>query len=401
MLQTAEVLEWLVSWHEQFAIFLHGIADFREADKLIGGVGAGRRARTIFKGREGHQRLVAQRGRAEGRAAESHGALHQGMSQFDAGGTEAGGARFNVAAHLPSDEFKQFLVGIALIGAHVHHEATGIRHDVVLRARLNLGDTHLHRSEQVGLKGEEVGAEPVYVGQCFVDGIDAFIAGSMSRFAVGGAVQDHQSFLCHGGLHLGGLADDGDIHLRQAGQGFLDAILAGHFLFGGGKENEIPRQFFTAQGEEDVEETDESAAAVVAAESEESVAFLRRGERVALPARHGFHGVNVGVEQDGSFVGREAGLFAPHVVTDALGRRTFLFQIVFQKIGTVVFFATERRTPNEFCKQRNGIASKKVKVGRFQNRSGGKDLSFVCHTVEEKRQTMTTVFFLPFQLLQK
>ena len=189
-------------------------------------MGAGGGAGTIFKGGKGHQRLIAQRGRAEGSAAEGNGAPNQGVGQFDAGGTEAGGARFNFAAHLPSDEFKQFLVGIALIGAHVHHEATGIRHDVVLRARLNLGDTHLHRSEQVGLTREEVGAEPVDVGQCFVDGIDAFIAGGMSCFAVGGAVQDHQSFLCHSGLHLGGLSDDGDIHLRQAGQGFPAAALA-------------------------------------------------------------------------------------------------------------------------------------------------------------------------------
>ena len=401
MLQTAEVLEWLVSWHEQFAIFLHGIADFGEKDVFVGGVGAGGGAGTIFKGGKGHQRLIAQRGRAEGSAAEGNGAPNQGVGQFDAGGTEAGGARFDVAANLPADEFEQFLVGIAFVGAHIDDEAAGVGHDVVLRACLNLGDAHLHRSEQVGLTGEELGAEPMDVGQCFVNGIDAFIAGGMSCFAVGSAVQDHQSFLCHGGLHLGGLSDDGDIHLRQAGQGFLDAILAGHFLFGGGKENEIPRQVFAAQGEKRVQKTDEPAAAVVAAESEESVALHDGRERVALPARHGFHGVNMGVEQDGFFVGREAGLFAPHVVTDALGRRTFLFQIVFQKIGTVVFFATERRTPNEFCKQRNGIASKKVKVGSFQNRSGGKDLSFVCHTVEEKRQTMTTVFFLPFQLLQK
>ena len=55
---------------------LNGFADFFQTDVLIGRVRAGRVARTDFHGRERHQSLVAQRGRAERSFTRKYKPLH-------------------------------------------------------------------------------------------------------------------------------------------------------------------------------------------------------------------------------------------------------------------------------------------------------------------------------------
>ena len=96
----------------------------------------------------------------------------------------------------------------------------------MLRAGLDDRDRHLDRSQQVALLRELIRTEPVDILDRLVDGVDALIAGGVSRLAGGDAIEHHQSLLGDRRTHAGRFAHHGEADRRQLGQDALDAVLA-------------------------------------------------------------------------------------------------------------------------------------------------------------------------------
>ena len=283
---------------------LDGLRNLAEQDELVGTMAARRLAGTQLQRGEGHQRLVAQRGRPEGRHAHLHTTLHQGVVGGDAGRRQAEGARRELAPlHVLPQEVEEVLVFVKFVGAHVDDEAALVGDDVVLRAAVEDGHRHLGGAEQRTLLAETVVAQPHEVVQGLVDGVDTFVAGGMAALAVRHAVDDHESLLGHGGLHARGLAHDGHVNLRQLGQGQRKAASTADLLLAGGEVDQVVRRGRTPERAVGGQQAHQSAAAVVAAQAVEGVALDGGAEGVARPCADGLHRVDVGVEQQGGLPG--------------------------------------------------------------------------------------------------
>ena len=93
----------------------------------------------------------------------------------------------------------------------------------MLRTCRDDGNGHLYRPKQIGLLGETIGPEPFDIPHSFVNGVVSLFPGGMSCFAVGCAVDDHQTSFGNGQLHQGWFADNGELQRPQIGDDALQA----------------------------------------------------------------------------------------------------------------------------------------------------------------------------------
>lgn len=224
---------------EQSDVGLDGLPDFADADVFVGRVGACGVAGAELEGREGHERLVAEGRRPEGLHAHVYALADEGMANVDVRGAEPEGARLHLAAGVLADDVIDLLVRVEFVGAHVYHHVTLIGYYVVLCAGIDDRHLHLRGTEEVADALEPVAAEPAKVVEDFVDGVDALVAGGMSRLAVSRHVEHHESFLCYGGLHARRFAHDGNVYRRQFRQCLYDAVGSRHLFFGGSEEDKV------------------------------------------------------------------------------------------------------------------------------------------------------------------
>ena len=142
--------------------------------------------------------------------------------------------------------------------------------------------------------------EPVDRLDRLVDGVDALLAGGVSRLAGSDAVEYHQSLLGDRRTHAGRLAHHGEADRRQLGQDALNAVLARHFLLARGQEDQVVGLRLGTEDGEGLVERDYAGAGVVAAQAVESLIFrLFRQERILLPSGGRPHGVDMRVEEQG------------------------------------------------------------------------------------------------------
>ena len=327
---------------QQLQIQADGLLYLADKDELVRRVRARALAGAHLHGGEGHQRLVGQRGRAEGRAAQGHGAAHQRMPGRHVRRAQAERTRLRLAADVLLDFLEQFFVGVALVAADVHDERAAVGDDVVLRAGADHRHAHLHRAQQGRDALEAVVAEPGDVFQYLIDGVVALVAGGVAGAAGGGDVQHHQPLLGDGGLHLRRLAHEGEADGRQLGQDALDALAAGHFFFARSQVDEIVALRRAAQREERLQQADHAGARVVAAQAVElAVGFELGREGVFAPALHGLHGVDVRVEQQRGPLQVEAGAEAPDVVALAARLHALLLDVLLQAVGGTLLVAAD------------------------------------------------------------
>lgn len=161
-------------------------------------------------------------------------------------------------------------------------------------------------------------SEPVDVVEGVVDGVVASVAGGVATDAVSGGVDDHESFFGLGGLHGGGLTDEGYVYLGEQGYDAFDALGSADFFFGAGEEDEVVAEG-VALGEYVVgcEEADYRGSVVVAAEPVEGVAFDGGLVGWACPCADGLDGVDVGVEEEGGAMWVVVWVDGPDVVVVA------------------------------------------------------------------------------------
>ena len=284
-------------------------------DELIRGMGTGRVARSDLDGGEAHERLVAERGRAERHLAQHERPPDERMLRVEPRGVEAEAPGLDLAAHLRLDQLEQPLVAVELVGPDVDRKLAAVGDDVVLRAGVDHRDGHFHPAQKVAVVRELVGAEPVDVLDRLVDGVDALVAGGVSRLSGGDAIEHHQPLLGDRRKHPRRLADDGEMDGRQLGQDALEAVFPGDLLFARGEEEEVVGLRLGGQDPEGLIERDHAGAGVVAAQAVETVVVgLLRQEGVSLPSGDRLHGVDMRVQEEGRLGEVESRRDEPEVV---------------------------------------------------------------------------------------
>ena len=291
------------------------VTDLGAVDVLVRRVRAGRVARADLDGREAHERLVAERRRAEGLLAQHEAPLHERMLRLGPRGVEAEAPGLDLATYLFLDQLEEPLVAVELVRADVDRKLAAVGYDVMLRAGLDDRDRHLDRSQQVALLRELIRTEPVDVLDRLVDGVDTLIAGGVSRLAGGDAIEHHQSLLGDRRTHAGRFAHHGEADRRQLGQDALNAVLARHFLLARGQEDQVVGLRLGAEDGEGLVERDHAGAGVVAAQAVEPVILrLFRQERILLPSGGRLHGVDMRVEEQGRLGEVESRCDNPEVI---------------------------------------------------------------------------------------
>ena len=232
-----------------------------------------------------------------------------------------------------ANALEHFLVGLHLVGAYIDDKGAAVGNDIVLGASVDEGDGHLCGAQKRTDLGELGVAQPLDVVECMIDGVVALLASGMSRAAVSGAVEHHESAFGNGRLHASGLTDECHIDGREQGQHAFDAACATDFFLGGGKEDEVVVArggFHCAIG---LQKADKRSAVVVAAQSVDAVTLACGLMGLARPAVGGAHGVDVGAEQQGRALGRVVVAGEPKVVAVALWCEPVLCHPVGQMVG--------------------------------------------------------------------
>ena len=133
---------------EQLDVEIYGFADFAEPDIFVGGMGACGVAGPQFERREGHERLVAERGRAVGLFAHGEQLPDKGMAGVDAAGAQPCGAGLDIACDMRFYNVQYLLVGIEFVYPDVDGECASVGHLVVGGTGLDDGDAHLNGTQK-------------------------------------------------------------------------------------------------------------------------------------------------------------------------------------------------------------------------------------------------------------
>ena len=113
-------------------IELYCFTDFVEANIFIRSVRAARIARTDFYRRERHQRLVAQRRRAERLSAKRNETTHNGMTERNRRRTKPRAARLQSAVgHRRTNHLQRMLIAVGIRRAHVNNDSAQIRNNII------------------------------------------------------------------------------------------------------------------------------------------------------------------------------------------------------------------------------------------------------------------------------
>ena len=217
---------------KQLNVELDGLLYLRDFDEFVGSVAAAALTGAHLEAGTTEECLVAQGGAAVGRAAQFDGAAHEGVLRTDATGFEAHTARHDIALKMLANALQYFLVGLHFIGAHINDKGATVGHHIVLGASIDEGDGHLGGAQEGTDFRELRVANPRYVVDGMIDSIVALLSGGMSRTAVGGAVENHESAFGYGRLHACGFADECHIDVWKQGQYAFYAAGTTNFLLG-------------------------------------------------------------------------------------------------------------------------------------------------------------------------
>ena len=318
-------------------------------------MGARRFARSYLDRREGHERLVREGRRPEGFASGEYAPSHEGVSWRYGRRVEPqrAGGEGHVGEVLAQD-FDRLGVGVAIGSAQVDDEVAAVGHHVVLRAGLYLGDGEFRPSQPLRDEGELESPQPFDSLGSFVEGVDSLFAGSVSRPPVRGTVEHQQPLFADGRLHGRRFAHDGQIDRGQLLQGPGDAVCSRNLLFGRSQENQVVGLLAVGQEQEGGEQRYQTGSGVVAAQTVEATFLFGRFKRVAAPAGHRFHGVDVRVEQEGRFRRVVLPGQGPYVVADAVRGESVFFERFAQELGCLSLLPADRRGGNEPVQQVGG-----------------------------------------------
>ena len=263
------------------------------------------------------------------------------------------------------DDTEHLLIGIALIGAHIHHEMAGIGHHVMLRAGLDNRDTHTGGSQTFAHLFKTVVTQPQQIFQHFMDGIHPFVAGGMSRLAVRCSVDDHQSALRHCRLHPRGFSHDGHIHPGKEGQYAAESVLAAHLLLSRSHIDIVALPRTADEIAVYLEQGYKPTATVIAAQTVEAVAFEHGFKGVTLPGGNRFDGVDMGIEQDGLPPLVIVGVDEIEVVGLALRMQLPSLHVCLQAVSRRRFVAADRGDGNQLAKTGQSILLQRLDGGGY------------------------------------
>ena len=186
-------------------------------------------------------------------------------------------------------------------------------------------------------------AQPFDHRQSLVDSIFALVACGVSRLTGNLAVEHHQSFLSHSGVHSRGFAHQSHVDFGQQRQNRLDASFSANFLLARGKEYEIVALLPLRQQQKGRREAHHRRSGVVAAETIDAFAVVVGRERVARPSVDRPHGVDMRVKEQGGPFMAVARRYCPHVVAAALHRASPCFQKILNYVCRRLFLPAHRR----------------------------------------------------------
>ena len=278
-------------------------------------MGACRVARTELQRLPWHQSLVAQSWRSEWLLAHTDKPFNQGVLHIYRRRVQTERPCLALALCIFVDKLVYLLVGVQLVGAHIHHNIAHIGHHIVLRSGVYHRCVHHCCAEMRAYALKAIVANPYQVVQSLVQSIDALAPCGVSTLAVRRKVEHHKSLLSHSRLHAGRFSNDSHVDMWQQRYGTAYAVLARHFLLCRCQVYDvIACTSLLVEVSECLQQRHQSASAVVRAESVQSVAVKLRLEGVACPRRHWSHRVYVCVEQKGRLVAVVVLAHRPHVV---------------------------------------------------------------------------------------
>ena len=145
---------------------------------------------------------------------------------------EPEGVGVNLALYVGFYYVVDLLVGVVLVGAHVDEHLAAVGDDVVLRAGVDNGESHLRWAEELAHLLELIVLYPNHVVEGLVNGVHALVSRGVPALSVGNDIEHHQALLGYGGLHARGLAHYSHVNLRKQRQGARESLLARHLFFG-------------------------------------------------------------------------------------------------------------------------------------------------------------------------
>ena len=126
------------------------------------------------------------------------------------------------------------------------------------------------------------------------------------------------------------------------------STLARYFLFTRGKVYQVVGLRGAAQCQEYLQQADHACSGIIAAQSVKlPVALQYRFEGVFPPSVDGFHGIDVGIQQQSRFLKVEHRAEAPHIVAFAPRRHALHFDMVLQVICRFLLIAAQGRNGYE------------------------------------------------------
>ena len=169
--------------------------DFGEVHKLVGGVRTGAVAGTELERWRIDQRLIGGSWRSVGGTPQRQPSLYYGVRNINLRWAKAHRTAGNIALDVLLDELEHLLQRVGVGKANIHHKRAAVGHHVVLRSGVYHGYAHLYLAQIVGHYRESVGVEPLDILYCLEDGVNPFVAGSVTRLAVRYAIEHHQPLL--------------------------------------------------------------------------------------------------------------------------------------------------------------------------------------------------------------
>ena len=160
---------------------------------------------------------------------------------------------------------------------------------------------HLHLSKQRRHSLKTVRTEPLYIFQCFIDGIITLIARRMPRHAMSHTIQYHKPLFSHSRMHCSRLTDNCQIDVPQLLQHSSYTPNARHLLFGRCKHYKIVGLLGLRKLRKYRNQCDQASACIVATQAIQFIVLDSRSKRVARPRHVGFDGIYMGIKQNSRF----------------------------------------------------------------------------------------------------
>ena len=175
----------------------------------------------------------------------------------------------------------------------------------------------------------------------------------MSALATSHTVNDHQSLLGNGGVHTRRFTHNGHVNLGQMGQGQRESVSTAHLLFARCQIHQVVIGF-ASQYPIYLQKRNQSASAVVGAQSIQTVALDSGREWVTRPRCHRLHRVDVCIEQQRRFLWVNV-LLNENIVPNAFIGQAPLPDEIGKNVRSGSLFTAYRRCLDELHQQLHRI----------------------------------------------